>query len=113
MAFKLKRIGEILGINEELSTYGRPVFEKDLEDNVIAEANKDGTTFVNKNSSKEQKEEAIEHEEVHHEQMERGDLDYTDSAVKWKGKTYSRTKMNEGSAQLPWEKEAYAKTKKK
>jgi len=28
-----------------------------------------------------------------------------------KGKTYSRSKMNEGDSALPWEAEAYRKTK--
>ena len=51
MAFKLKSIGEVFGINEELSEFGRPVFEKNLGKNVVAEANRDGTTFINKNVS--------------------------------------------------------------
>ena len=38
MSFKLKSIGKLLGINEELSSYSHPVFEKDLGPNVIAEA---------------------------------------------------------------------------
>jgi hypothetical protein len=42
--------------------------------------------------------------------MKRGDLNYDDSAVYWKGKTYSRSKMQEGAKNLPWEKEAYAKS---
>jgi len=58
MSFKLKSKGEILGINEELSSYSHPVFEKDLGPNVIAEANRDGTTFVNKNASEKQKADA-------------------------------------------------------
>ena len=62
MSFKLKRKGEILGINEELSSYSHPVFEKNLEPGVIAEANRDGTTFVNKNASTAQKKNAIAHE---------------------------------------------------
>ena len=31
MAFQLKTIGELFGMNEELSQWGRPVFYKDLE----------------------------------------------------------------------------------
>jgi hypothetical protein len=34
MAFKLKSKGEIFGINEELSEFGRPVFEKSLDNGV-------------------------------------------------------------------------------
>ena len=42
--------------------------------------------------------------------MKRGDLDYDDQYVYWKGKKFSRSKMNEGAKNLPWEKEAYIKT---
>jgi hypothetical protein len=38
MAFKLpKSKGDIFGINEELSEWGRPVFEKNLDENIVAE----------------------------------------------------------------------------
>ena len=47
---------------------------------------------------------------MHIDQVKRGDLDYDDSAVYWKGKTYLRSKMKEGNPNLPWEKEAYSKT---
>ena len=39
--------------------------------------------------------------------MKRGDLDYDDNNVYWKGKVYPRSKMREGAKNLPWEKEAY------
>ena len=47
------------------------------------------------------------HEAVHVDQIKRGDLSYDDENVYWKGETYSRKKMNEGDAALPWEAEAY------
>ena len=65
MAFKLKRIGEILGINEELSSYNHPVFEKDLGPNVIAEDNSDGTIFVNEIATPAQKRGAMDEEHKH------------------------------------------------
>ena len=113
MGFKLRNtISTLLGINEELSSYTHPVFEKNLEDGVIAEANRDGTTFVNKNASKEKKKESIAHENVHHEQMRRGDLNYDEQNVYWKGKIFPRgPKMMEGAKNLPWEAEAYKRTK--
>ena len=113
MVFKMKSKGELLGINEELSTYGRPVFEKDLEEGVIAEANRDGTTFVEKDASEEQKAEGIEHENMHHDQMSQNLLGYTDDTLTWKGKTIARKELDEGNAKYPWEAEVYAKTKKK
>lgn len=88
MAFKLpKTKGDIFGINEELSTHGRPVFEKDLGPNIIAEANNDGTTFVDKKASPAVKAEAVKHENVHHDQMKQGRLQYDDNKVIWKPDT--------------------------
>lgn len=127
MSFKLKTKGEILGINEELSSYSHPVFEKDLGPNVIAEANRDGTTFVNKHSSKKEKEGAIAEEDEHHNQMQRGQLQYTNETVTWKKDTKSPSRvyerMNghlramdspadkfiEGSTKAPWESAAKQK----
>ena len=100
-------------ITNKVKTGGIPVIKKDLEDGVIAEANNNGTIFLDKkvkNNSPLAKE-AIAHEMVHMDQMARGDLDYNDNNVIWKGKKYSREQMNEGSKNLPWEKEAYNKTK--
>ena len=90
----------------------RPIIKKDLEPGIMAEANKDGSTYVSKDASPAQMKDAIDHEEVHHDQMERGDLDYDDKYVYWKGKKYSRASMKEGAKNLPWETEAYTKTKK-
>jgi len=89
-----------------------PILKKDLGKNVVAEANKDGTIFLDKAVSKDSKlgKEAIAHEKVHIDQMKRGDLDYDDGFVYWKNKKYSRNKMKEGAEDLPWEKEAYDKT---
>jgi hypothetical protein len=89
-----------------------PVIEKDLEPGVVAEANNDGTIFVDKDASAAKKKEAIAHEEVHMDQMERGDLAYDDDNVYWKGKTYPRANMNEGSKKLPWEQEAWKANEK-
>lgn len=127
MSFKLKNKGELFGINEELSTYNNPVFEKKLDDGIIAEANRDGTTYVDSRVSDKKKAEAVEHENVHHEQMMQGKLDYTDDTVMWKKDTksparvYVRDKgqlisMDDGSKDVEggnfeWEKEAYDKTK--
>ena len=85
-----------------------PVIEKDdLEPGVVAEANNDGTIFVDADVSDKKKEEAGEHEKFHMNQMERGDLQYDDDNVYWKGKTYSRDEMKEGDKKLPWEQEAW------
>ena len=86
-----------------------PVIKKELDDGVIAEANNDGTIYVDKDvkPGSPLEKEAIAHEMVHMDQMKRGDLNYDDKNVYWKGKKYDRDDMNEGSKKLPWEKEAY------
>jgi len=88
-----------------------PVYQVDMEDNILGMAQNNGTILVNKNVSplELQKNKTISHEKVHIDQMKRGDLDYTDTHVIWKGKKYSRAKMKEGSKKLPWEIEAYKK----
>ena len=124
MSFKLKTKGEILGINEELSTYNHPVFEKDLGPNVIAEANRDGTIYVNEHASPAQKKGAMEEEHKHINQMGQGLLQYTDDMVMWRKnptdrmRVYRRdqgvlteegspaNKFMEGSDKLPWEADA-------
>ena len=39
--------------------------------------------------------------------MKRGDLDYDDENVYWKGKVIPRSSIKEGAKDLPWEAEAY------
>ena len=88
------------------------IIKKDLGKDIIAEANNDGTIYLDKSVSESSKlgKEAISHEKVHLDQMERGDLSYDDNNVYWKGKAYPRLSMNEGAKNLPWEKEAYNKS---
>jgi len=83
-----------------------------MEDGVLGKANKDGSIHVNKDVTDPEKiKEVVAHEAVHIDQMKRGDLDYTDNKVIWKGKEYSRKSMDEGAKNLPWEKEAYSRAK--
>lgn len=95
--------------NEVISSLD--IIQKDLDEGVIAEANIDGSTYVSNDvdlNSREGKE-AIAHEQIHHDQMQSGDMSYDDEFVYWKGTIYPRKTMNEGSKNLPWEKEAYEK----
>ena len=96
------------------NTKHTPIYSVDMDDNVLGMAQNNGSILVNKNVSplELEKNKTIEHEMVHLDQMERGDLDYTDTDVFWQGKKYPRSKMNEGAKNLPWEKEAYAKQDK-
>jgi hypothetical protein len=118
MAFRMKTIAQLLGIDEQLSVFGRPVFVKDLEGGVKAEANRDGTTFIDKDIPKNEIKEAIVHENVHHDQMQQGRLGYDNKNVYWKEDTSSpleihpRALMEEGKGSLDWEGEAYDESNK-
>ena len=88
-----------------------PIYNVDMDGDILGMANNNGSILINKNASPEEikNNKTIEHEKVHLDQMSRGDLNYTDTDVFWKGKKYPRSKMKEGSKDLPWEKEAYNK----
>ena len=86
-----------------------PIYSTDMDGNVLGMAQNNGTILINKDVSPLELEQnkTISHEKVHIDQMKRGDLDYDDNNVYWKGKTYSRADMEEGAKNLPWENEAY------
>tara|TARA_R110002124_G_scaffold234947_1_gene400282 strand:+ start:354 stop:668 length:315 start_codon:yes stop_codon:yes gene_type:complete len=90
-------------------TLNTPVYHRDIDGGALGMANNNGTIIVNPDIDPEQEEGVIEHEKVHLDQMERGDLKYDETSVTWKGKKYSRKTMDEGNKSLPWEKEAYKK----
>ena len=102
MAFKLG--------DPPYSTDNVPVYHVPMEDGVAGKANNNGTIIVNKDMDPSQIDNIIAHEKVHIEQMKRGDLDYDDKYVYWKGQRYARSKMKEGAKNLPWEAEAYNRT---
>lgn len=97
----------------KLSMDNTPIYQIDEEEGVMGRANKNGSIILNKNLSPLEQEDVIKHEKVHLDQMERGDLDYDDKYVYWKGKRMPRSKMDEGNKSLPWEKEAYKANKLK
>jgi hypothetical protein len=94
-----------------------PVFRKTLEQGVLGEANKDGSVYISKSikpGSKIEKD-VLEHEMFHAKQMKSGVLNYTDSAVIYKGVEYKREDGKieykgkfypEGSNVFPWEIDA-------
>jgi len=99
MAFKLT--------NPPYKIDNTPIYNVDMEESVMGKANKNGTIILNKDLDPSQCQDVINHEMVHIDQMKRGDLDYDDDFVYWKGKKYSRADMKEGAKNLPWEAEAY------
>jgi hypothetical protein len=84
-----------------------PVYHVDMEDGVLGKANNNGTIIINKDVPCDKAQDVINHEMVHINQMRRGDLDYDDKNVYWKGKTIPRSSIKEGAHNLPWEAEAY------
>ena len=101
MAFKLT--------NPPYKVDNTPIYRVDMEDDVMGKANNNGSIIINIDLEPSKINEVIAHEKVHLDQMERGDLDYDNDNVYWKGKTYSRADMEEGAKNLPWEAEAYKK----
>lgn len=103
MAFKIKPFYKINNV---------PIYNVDMEEGVLGKANNNGTIIVNKNiKDLNQLKDVINHEMVHIKQMKRGDLNYDEKNVYWKGKTIKRSSIKEGSPSLAWEKEVYNKTK--
>ena len=98
MAFNMKKCSIVVD--------NTPIYQKDMDEGVMGQANKNGSIILNKNLSPLEQEDVIKHEKVHLNQMERGDLDYDNDNVYWKGKKIPRSTMDEGNENLPWEKEA-------
>ncbi|MCP4322070.1 MAG: hypothetical protein GY787_09515 [Alteromonadales bacterium] len=101
MAFKLT--------NPPYTIDNTPIYHVDMEAGVMGKANNNGTIIINKDVPVNKIQDVINHEKVHIDQMKRGDLNYDDKYVYWKGKKYSRAQMQEGAKNLPWEAEAYRK----
>ena len=105
MAFNMKKCSIVVD--------NTPIYQKDMDEGVMGQANKNGSIVLNKNLSPLEQKDVIKHEKVHLNQMERGDLDYDNDNVYWKGKKIPRSTMDEGNKNLPWEREAYKVNKSK
>jgi hypothetical protein len=97
----------------KLSIDNTPIYQMDTDEGVMGMANKNGSIIVDKDLSPLEQQDVVRHEQVHLDQMKRGDLDYDDKFVYWKGKKVPRSTMDEGGKNLPWEKEAYKANKLK
>ena len=103
MAFKLN--------NPPYNCDNTPIYSVDMEQGVLGKANNNGTIIINKDVPCDKVQDVINHEMIHIDQMRRGDLDYDDKNVYWKGRIIPRSSIKEGDKNLPWEKEAYNKCK--
>ena len=73
MAFKLQ--------NPPYNCDNTPIYRVDMEDGVMGKANNNGTIIINKDLDPSQIDDVVAHEQVHLDQMKRGDLDYDDNNV--------------------------------
>jgi len=92
------------------------VYHADLGDGVLGQSNRNGTIVLNEKLDPKFHKEVIRHEMVHINQMSRGDLDYDDKNIYWKGKAYPKSSKGVAMASpknSPWEAEAYNKSKTK
>ena len=85
-----------------------PIYTRKDEKDTLGRATNAGTIIVN-SELKDPKlmKKVCDHEKIHLDQIARGDLDYDNDYVYWKGKRYSRAQMEEGAKSLPWENEAW------
>jgi len=104
-----------------ISVPGVPVIRKKLGENIMGEANMDGSIYISENiipGSKEERE-VLTHEMRHATDMKIGKLKYMDDYVKYNGETYERKDIDgkdmikydgewiqAGSTEFPWELEA-------
>jgi len=99
------------------SSKNTPIFKKKLGKGILAEANNDGSIFVDHSvdlNSKKGKG-VVAHEMQHMKDMKSGKSSYGEDWVRWEGTTYPRkggkikykgTWSLEGSDVFPWEKVA-------
>ena len=99
---------------DDVSIEGTPVFRKKLEGGIKAEANIDGSIFLDTSvePNSEQERAILLHEMKHLVDMKTGKLSYTDDDITWMGETHKRDKghinyngkwLPEGSREFPWE----------
>ena len=100
---------------DEASVPGTPVIRKKLDGGIKAEANIDGTIFLDESvvPGSEEERGILMHEMKHMVDMKTGKLSYDDDNISWMGEKYERKdgKINyngkwhqEGDYTLPWEK---------
>ena len=99
---------------DDASVPGTPVFRKKLAGGIKAEANIDGSIYLDKSvePGSEQERAILLHEMKHLVDMKTGKLSYTDNDITWMGESYERQKgminyngkwIPEGSKDFPWE----------
>ena len=97
-----------------------PIYRREMEDGVLAKANKNLTIHINNNAdiSSAKEKHVLEHEKCHLRDLANGKLDYTDEYILWENVKYPRQNgkvkyknkwLKEGDESLPWEATVYNK----
>ena len=105
----------------DISVPGTPIIRKNLEKNVMGEANMDGSIYISNKLEPGSFEErqTINHEMRHATDMKIGKLAYADDHIKYDGNTFARKTINgkdminiygewkeAGDEGFPWENDA-------
>ena len=113
------RFGKKAGDKGSIS--GTPIIRVPLEENVMGEANMDGTIYISDKiiPGSDEERQVINHEMRHATDIKLGKLAYTDDSVTYNGKTFPRKQINgkdmikidgkwkvAGHTGFPWEKDA-------
>ena len=103
------------------SVPGTPVVRKPLGENIMGEANMDGSIYINSNITpgSEEERQVINHEMRHATDMRVGKLAYGDNYIKYQGETFMRETIDgkdmikvdgkwkeAGDGGFPWEDDA-------
>ena len=100
--------------SKEEAAPGTPLFRKKLDGGIQAEANDDGTIFIDESveSGSAEERQILMHEMKHLTDMKIGKMKYTDNSLTWNGTEYPRVEgrilfegewVPEGGKQFPWE----------
>ena len=126
MAFKLGNERRGIRNSSYKKSSGAPIFKKKLEEGVMAEANMDGSMYVDSSVDLNSKlgQRVIKHEQCHIDQIKSGKAAYGDEWVMWEDNIYFRKDIEgekvidgpngrwpEGHPNHPWEAEAIAAEK--
>jgi hypothetical protein len=118
---KLRFGREATSMHSTGSVLGTPIIRVPLAEDVLGEANMDGTIYISDQVIPGSREESqvINHEMRHATDIKLGKLEYGDYHVKWNGNTYRREEINgmdminidgewkeAGDHDFPWERDA-------
>ena len=107
--------------NEQATIPGTPIIAMPLEENIMGEANMDGTIYVNQNLDPNSLEyrQVVNHEMRHATDMKLGKLAYDDDHIMYNGERFERTDIDgvdsilvdgewkeAGDTGFPWENDA-------